>query len=61
MFEDLFTAPVQGRKWIDGVSAECRQFCEELADEIIRRGREPSWMATLRLIKERFPQDAFSR
>lgn len=58
MFEDLFTAPIHGRKWIDGVSDECRQFCEALAAEIVERSKEPSWAETLRYIEKHYPDDA---
>lgn len=59
--EDLFTSgPYVGKPWIDQISTGCRARCEEVADLIIKYGREPSWVAVYKRLKEEFPVDVGS-
>lgn len=55
-YDDLFKSKDGG--WFEGVSPECRSFLEELTDEVMARGEEPTWAEVRRRIIRDFPEDA---
>lgn len=48
-----------GRSWLNQMPSDCRQFVDQIVDEIVARGVEPSsWRQVHRLIQERWPDSA---
>lgn len=47
-----------GGRWLENISAECFDFCELLAGEIIEREKEPIWRQVHAKIRRDFPADA---
>jgi hypothetical protein len=56
-YDDLYKPRTGSRSWIDGVSAECREWLEGLADYVAEHG-EPIWRQAHAKLKELFPDDA---
>lgn len=57
MYDDLYEERIGRKAWSDGVSAECREWLEGLADHILEHG-EPVWRQVHRRVKDLFPDDA---
>lgn len=57
MYDDLYQERSGRKGWVDGVSAECREWLEGLADHILEHG-EPVWQQAHEKVQELFPEDA---
>lgn len=56
--EDLFTGGVvNGKPWLPQISPQLRAQLEELADLIVKYGREPSWQKVYERLEVEFPNE----